>query len=82
MPADSVQRIIQADSAQSYTYKGLDYLYSGDFELAEAYLQKSLDIYQRIYPEGHRKIGTTYINLTAVSIEHWQYTEGRRKFQS
>ncbi len=74
-PADSVYHHIQADSAKSYTDKGLNYFYSGDFESAERYLQKSLDIYQKIYPERHQKIGITYMRLGAVSIENWKYKE-------
>ena len=72
---DSSNISILADSAQSCTDKGLEYYYSGNFDLAEEYLQKSLDLYQKIYQKGHRKIGITYINLGAISMEHWKYNE-------
>jgi CHAT domain-containing protein len=75
LPLDSVQRKILADSAQSYTYTGLDYYAAGDFDMAEKYLHKSLDIYECIYENGHRKIGITYINLGAVLLQHWKYSE-------
>ncbi len=75
MPEDSVYRQIMADSAQAFTYRGLDYYHAGDFEPAEIYLRKSLEIYRNIYPGGHRKIGTAYLNLGSVAIENWQYNK-------
>lgn len=80
LPADSVQQKILADSAQSYTYKGLDYYDAGNYDMAEKYLYKSLDIYESIYEKGHRKIGTTYINLGAVFLMHWKYREAMHFF--
>ncbi|MBN2212621.1 MAG: CHAT domain-containing protein [Bacteroidales bacterium] len=80
LPADSVQQKILADSAQSYTYTGLDYYDAGNFDMAEKYLNKSLDIYESIYEKGHRKIGITYINLGAVFLRHWRYGEAMHFF--
>lgn len=73
IPDDSVMVRIMSDSARFFTYKGLDYYHSGDYDSAENFLLKSLNIYTGIFPAVHRKIGLAYNNLGAVFLEHWKY---------
>jgi CHAT domain-containing protein len=75
LQVDSFRLGSLADSAQAYTDKGLECYNADNYENAEKFLLKALDIYLQIYQKGHRKIGNAFINLGANSMQHWKYGE-------
>ena len=46
-----------------YNKSGIKYLSEGNYELAEKYLNNSLEIKQKILSENDRRIGNEHVNL-------------------
>jgi CHAT domain-containing protein/Tfp pilus assembly protein PilF len=56
-----------------YNLSGLKYLSDGDYELAEKYLNNSLEIKQKILSENDRRIGNEHVNLGVLYEKIWKY---------
>jgi hypothetical protein len=54
-----------------YNISGLKYLSEGNYELAEEYLNNSLEIKQKILSENDRRIGNEHVNLGVLYEKIW-----------
>jgi CHAT domain-containing protein len=56
-----------------YNTTGLTYLSDGNYELAEGFLIKSLDIKEKILSKNDRRIGNEHVNLGVLYEKIWKY---------
>jgi CHAT domain-containing protein/Tfp pilus assembly protein PilF len=56
-----------------YNISGLKYLNNGNYEQAEDFLTKSLDIKQKILSNNDRRIGNEHVNLGVLYEKIWKY---------
>jgi len=56
-----------------YNNLGVEYLRTGNYELAEEYLQKSLEIKKKILNENDRRLGNDHHNLGVLYEKIWKY---------
>jgi CHAT domain-containing protein/Tfp pilus assembly protein PilF len=64
-----------------YNNYGIKYLSSGDYENAEDYLIKSLEIKKIILSETDRRLGNVYVNLGVLYQNTWRFDQALEHFR-
>jgi CHAT domain-containing protein/tetratricopeptide (TPR) repeat protein len=64
-----------------YNNDGIKYLSKGDYENAESYLLKSLEIKKVILSETDRRLGNVYLNLGVLYQNTWRFDQAIDNFR-
>src|SRR4030043_536221 len=64
-----------------YNNDGIKYLSIGDYENAESYLLKSLEIKKVILSETDRRLGNVYVNLGVLYQNTWRFDQAIENFR-
>ncbi len=71
--ADSITLKLYEDSSKYYNNLGREYSFNGNYDSAEYYLKKSLNIKQKYFPHELKKVARAFNNLGAIYYRLWKY---------